>query len=134
MPGSAWLDIVKRDSLETFALAFAKEPMLLASVANVPIHGAAAIRAFFATTAAMYEDIAFTAEANVGRSTFLEWKGHALAHTAIEGFTVLARDATGLIERVELYHRPLSVVLAFAQELEHRLGDTLGRHLFAHLQ
>jgi hypothetical protein len=37
----------------------------------------------------------------------------------------------GLIERIELYHRPLAIVLSFANELEHTLGDTLGAKLFA---
>jgi hypothetical protein len=130
MPGSAWRTILKRESPEAFASAFSKEPTLVASVANATVHGAAAIRAFFTTTAAIYEDIAFTNEANVGPYTFLEWKGQALGHKTVEGLTVLARDAAGLIERVELYHRPLSIVLAFARELEHKLGGTLGAQLF----
>lgn len=132
LPGSAWRAILKRESPQAFALAFARDPVLVASVANAAVHGTVAIRAFFATTAAMYEDIAFTAEANVGQRTFLEWKGTALGHRTIEGITVLARDTAGLIERIELYHRPLSIVLAFARELEHRLGEKRGAGLFAH--
>jgi hypothetical protein len=44
---------------------------------------------------------------------------------------VIARDEAGKIERIELYHRPLSIVVAFSEELERRLGDTFGRKLFA---
>jgi 4-carboxymuconolactone decarboxylase len=123
LPGSAWRAIVQRESLEEFALAFAEDPVLVASVANAPVRGAPSIRAFFAATAAMYESIAFTAETSVGQTTFLEWSGHALGGLAIEGFTVIAHDSAGLIERVELYHRPLSIVVAFARELERRLGN-----------
>jgi len=114
-----------------FASAFVKDPRLVASVANATIYGAAAIRTFFFTAAAIYESIAFTKEATVRQTTFLEWKGHALGQKTVEGLTVLARDEAGQIERIELYHRPLSIVVAFSEELERRLGDTLGTKLFA---
>jgi hypothetical protein len=104
----------------------------VASVANSAVYGAAAIRTFFRTTAAIYETIAFTAEARLGRRTFLDWKGSALGGKTIEGLTIVAEDAPGLIERIELYHRPLAIVLAFSSELDHRLGETLGTKLFAH--
>ena len=74
----------------------------------------------------------FTTEARLGHRTFLEWKGSALGGKGIEGITIIAHDASGLIERIELYHRPLAIVLAFASELEHILGETLGAKLFAH--
>jgi hypothetical protein len=131
MPGEAWRQILKRESLETFASAFVKDRVLLASVVNTGIHGAAAIRTFFSTTAAIYETVAFTQETTAHQTTFLEWKGSALGHKTIEGITVIARDEAGQIERIELYHRPLSIVVAFSEELERRLGDTLGTTLFA---
>jgi hypothetical protein len=134
MPGEAWRRILKRESLEMFASAFVRDPTLVASVANAPIYGAAAIRTFFSTTAAIYEDIAFTKETAVRQTTFLEWKGTALGHTTIEGITVLVRDEAGQIERIELYHRPLSIVVAFSDELQRRLGDTLGAQLFCTLR
>jgi len=131
VPGAAWRAIINRESPEAFASAFVKHPVLVASVANAAVNGAAAIRAFFKASAAIYETIAFTAEARLGNRTFLEWKGSALGGRAIEGITIIAHDAPGLIERIELYHRPLAIVLAFASELEHRLGETLGAKLFA---
>ncbi len=103
----------------------------MASVANAPVYGAAAIRTFFKASAAIYQTIAFTTEASVGHRTVLEWKGSALGGKTIEGITIIAHDASGLIERIELYHRPLTIVLAFAGELEHTLGETLGAKLFA---
>ena len=81
----------------------------------------------------LYTNIAFTAEATLRQTTFLNWKGTALGQGTIGGLTVLARDEAGLIERIELYHRPLSIVLVFAKELERSLGKTLSARLFARL-
>jgi hypothetical protein len=131
-PGAAWRAIINRDSLESFASAFVRDPVLVASVANAALYGVVAIRAFFKASASIYETIAFTAEASVAQRTFLEWKGSALGGKTIEGITVIDHDAAGLIERIELYHRPLSIVLAFANELERRVGEMLGVKLFAH--
>jgi len=131
MPGAAWRAIIQRDSLDSFASAFAQSPVLVASVANGEIRGATHIRAFFTTSAAIYETIAFTAEASAEQRTFLQWKGSALGGRTVEGFTVIARNPAGLIERIELYHRPLALVRAFASEFQQRLGDTLGTDLFA---
>jgi hypothetical protein len=131
VPGAAWRAIINRESPEAFASAFVRDPLLVASVANEAVHGAAAIRTFFKASAAIYETIAFTTEARVGHRTLLEWKGTALGGKAVEGITIISHDAAGLIERVELYHRPLAIVLAFASELEHTLGETLGAKLFS---
>jgi hypothetical protein len=131
VPGAAWRAIINREVPEEFASAFVKDPVLVASVANAPMYGAAAIRSFFKASAAIYENIAFTTESKLGNRAFLEWKGSALGGKAIEGITIIAHDAPGLIERIEIYHRPLAIVLAFASELEHRLGETLGAKLFA---
>ena len=131
VPGAAWRAIINRESPEAFASAFAEDPVLVASVANAAVYGAASIRTFFKTSAAIYETIAFTTETSLGNRTLLEWKGSALVGKAIEGITIIAHDARGLIERIELYHRPLAIVLAFASELEHKLGEALGAKLFA---
>ena len=131
VPGAAWRAILNHESRKQFASAFVRDPVLVASVANAPVHGAEAIHTFFKASAGIYETIAFTAEAMLGQRTFLEWKGSGLGGKAIEGITIIAYDALGLIERVELYHRPLAIVLAFASELEHTLGETLGAKLFA---
>jgi hypothetical protein len=131
VPGAAWRAILNRESPETFASAFVGDPVLVASVANGAVYGVTAIRTFFRASAAIYETLAFTTEAGVGSRTLLEWKGSGLGGKAIEGITIIAHDAAGLIERVELYHRPLAIVLAFASELEHTLGETLGAKLFA---
>jgi hypothetical protein len=131
VPGAAWRATINRESLEGFASAFVRDPVLVASVANSALYGAAAIRMFFKASASIYETIAFTTEERLGRRTFLEWKGRALGGRVIEGVTIIAHDAPGLIERIELYHRPFAIVLAFAGELERRLGETLGARLFA---
>src|SRR5277367_4651112 len=89
VPGDAWRAIISRESLESFASAFVRDPALVASVANAAVYGAAAIRSFFRASAAIYETIAFTTEECFGRRTFLEWKGTALGGSPIEGLTVI---------------------------------------------
>ena len=131
IPGALWRSILGRESLELFAAAFVRDPVLLASVAKGPVHGVSAIRVFFKAAASIYETIAFTTETSVAQRTFLEWKGSALGGKTIEGFTLIAHDAAGLIERIELYHRPLAIVVAFASELERRLVESAGVILFA---
>lgn len=131
IPGALWRSILARESLELFATAFVKDPVLVASVAKGPVHGVSAIRVFFKAAASIYETIAFTRETSVVQRTFLEWKGSALGGKTIEGFTVIAHDAAGLIERLELYHRPLAIVVAFAAELERKLVESVGVNLFA---
>jgi hypothetical protein len=123
VPGAEWRAIISRDSPESFASVFVRDPVLVASIANAAVYGAAAIHSFFKTSASMYETIDFTTESSAARRTFLEWKGTALAGKNIEGITVIARDAAGLIERIELYHRPLAIVLEFANELARRLAE-----------
>jgi hypothetical protein len=98
-PGAAWRAILGRESLSVFASAFVRNPVFLASVTNGPMRGAANIPMFFAASAAIYDSIAFTAEANIRQTTFLEWNGNALSQRTIEGLTVLAHDDAGLIER-----------------------------------
>jgi ketosteroid isomerase-like protein len=78
VPCAVWRAIINRDSLEAFASAFVRDPVLVASVANAAVYGAAAIRTFFKASAGIYETIAFTTEATLGQRTFLEWKGSAL--------------------------------------------------------
>jgi len=131
IPGALWRSILSRESFDAFAAAFARDPVLVASVANGPVHGVPAIREFFKTAASIYETIAFSTEASVAQRTFLEWKGTALGGKTIEGFTVIAHDAAGLIERIELYHRPLAIVVAFAAELERKLVESMGDNLLA---
>ena len=52
----------------------------------------------------MYETLAFTSEAVVGAKTYLEWEARIFGED-VAGSTILTRDETGLIERVQVYRR-----------------------------
>jgi hypothetical protein len=119
--GQAWLEIIKRPSLQAFATAFVTDCVLDASVLRVPIVGVAGIRAFFGATRAMYDRIAFIHETRSATRTSLEWEGE-FAGREIAGTTILALDAAGLIESIRLYHRPYEQVIAFSAELARRLA------------
>ena len=104
-------------------------PMLYASVLNAPCIGVERIAAFFAATSGMYDTIAFTHETKDDSKTFLEWEGKVFGED-VAGTTVLTRDQAGLIESVQLYHRPLHIVVRFSAELRRRLQGKLDSALF----
>lgn len=128
--GQAWLEIIKRPTLETFASAFTQDVVLDTSVASAPTVGAEAVRAFFDATRAMYDQIAFVHETRSVTRTHLEWEGR-FAGQRIAGATILAHQAGGLIESIRLYHRPYDQVIAFSAALAHRLAGKVDSHLFA---
>lgn len=127
--GHAWLEIITRPSQEAFASAFTTDAVLDTWVASAPIVGAVAIRAFVEATRTMYDDIAFVHGTHSGTRTQLEWEGR-FAGRKIAGTTILARDATGAIESVRLYHRPYEQVIAFSAEIARRLSGKLGLQSF----
>jgi hypothetical protein len=119
--GDEWRAIVRKHGSKEFAAAFVAEPVLYASVLNGPCVGIDAIAAFFAATSAgMYESLAFTNETVDGLKTYLEWEGKAFGKD-VGGTTVLTRNEADLIQSVRLYHRPLQVVVLFSEELAKRL-------------
>jgi hypothetical protein len=87
------------------------------------------IAAFFAATSAMYDSIAFTHETTDGPKTYLEWEGRFLGED-VGGTTILTRDPKGLIQSIQLYHRPLRMVLRFSRELGQRLKGKVDPTLF----
>jgi hypothetical protein len=120
-PGDKWRAIVRKNGSKEFGAAFVAEPVLYASVLNGPCVWLDAIAAFFAaTTAGMYESLAFTNETVDGLKTYLEWEGKAFGKD-VGGSTVLTRNEADLIQSVRLYHRPLQVVVLFSAELAKRL-------------
>ena len=77
----------------------------------------------------MYDIIAFTHETKDGSKTFLEWEGKVFGED-VASTTILTRDEAGLIESVQLYHRPLHIVVRFSAELRRRLQGRLDSALF----
>jgi hypothetical protein len=128
-PGQDWIAIVRKSGTSEFATAFVAHSVLYASVLNAPCIGVERIGAFFAATGGMYDIIAFTHETKDGSKTFLEWEGKVFGED-VAGTTILTRDEAGLIESVQLYHRPLHIVVRFSAELRRRLQGRLDSALF----
>jgi hypothetical protein len=122
--GSEWMSVVGATRSPDFAKAFSADPVLEASVLAFACVGAEGIRIFFETARGMYDSIAFTREVRDDRQTYLEWEGVFLGEK-VGGLTLLSRNAAGLIDRITLYHRPLSQVLRFSEELRRRLDGRL---------
>ena len=78
----------------------------------------------------MYDTLVFTHETVDGPKTYLEWEGKAFGKS-VGGSTILTRDAAALIQSIQIYHRPLPMVLQFSAELERRLMGRVSPSLFA---
>ncbi len=129
-PGEGWRAFLRKNGTAEFAAAFAPNPVLDTSVMNGPLVGVVAIGSFFAaTTSGMYDSLAFTNETVDGAKTYLEWEGKAFGRD-VGGTTILTRNATGLIQSVRLYQRPLQVVVLFSAELAKRLKGKVDPDLF----
>ena len=130
-PGEDWIAIVRKNGMPEFAAAFVANPVLHTSVMIGPCVGVEAVAAVFAATAGgMYDTLAFTHEAVDGPKTYLEWEGTAFGKP-VGGSTILTRNEAGLIQTVQIYHRPLPMVLQFSAELENRLKGKVPPSLFA---
>ena len=103
-----------------FKSIVAPEVTLTGSVFDAPIVGADAVWKTLRTAASIYEDIQFTTFYDASDRLFLEWQGHAPGHD-IAGITVLRTRDDGAIVEVQIHHRPLPALLAFAAELDRRL-------------
>jgi hypothetical protein len=129
VPGQDWIAVVGKNGTREFATAFVAQPVLHASVLNAPCIGVEPIAAFFAVTSGMYDRLAFTHETKDGSKICLEWEGKVFGED-VAGTTILTRNDAGLIESVQLYHRPLHIVVRFSAELGRRLQGKLDAALF----
>jgi hypothetical protein len=131
LPGTDWLELVRKNGTREFAAAFVPNPVLEAAVLDGPCVGVDAIAEFFAATAGgMYDTLAFTHETVDGGKTYLEWEGKAFGKD-VGGATILTRDETGLIASVRLYHRPFQIVQQFSAELAKRLKGKIDSSLLS---
>ncbi len=128
-PGQDWVDIVRKNGSSEFAKAFSDKVVLDASVMNTSCVGVDAISAFFSAASGMYDRIAFTHQTTDGLKTYLEWEGQAFGMD-VAGSTTLSKNASGLIESIRLYHRPLHMVVKFSAELGRRLKGKVDPALF----
>ena len=130
-PGENWIAIVRKSGLPEFAAAFAANPVLHTSVMSGPCVGVEAVATVIAaSTGSMYDTLVFTHETVDGPKTYLKWEGNAFGKS-VGGSTILTRNAAGLIQSVQIYHRPLPMVLQFSAELENRLKGKVSLSLFA---
>jgi hypothetical protein len=129
VPGQDWIAVVGKNGTSEFATAFVAQPVLHASVLNAPCIGVEPIAAFFAVTSGMYDRLAFIHETKDSSKICLEWEGKVFGED-VAGTTILTRNDAGLIESVQLYHRPLHIVVRFSAELGRRLQGKLDAALF----
>jgi hypothetical protein len=129
-PGENWLALVRKSGTAEFAAAFAANPVLYTSVLSGPCAGVESIATVLkASTGGMYDTLVFTHETVDGQKTYLEWEGEAFGKS-VGGSTILTRDAAGLIQSIQIFHRPLPMVLQFSAELERRLMGRIPPSLF----
>lgn len=128
-PGHAWTEILKRPTQEAFAAAFSENVVIDTSIATRSIIGPVDLRNFFDASRTMYDAINFTHETSSGSRTCLEWEGKFQGKD-IAGTTILAFDANGAIESVQLYHRPYEQVIAYSAELGRRLKGKIDPTIF----
>lgn len=129
--GEGWIAIVRKSGTPEFAAAFDANPVLYASVLSEPCAGVELVETVIAaSTGGMYDTLVFTQETVDGPRTYLEWEGKAFGKS-VGGSTILTRNASGLIENIQIYHRPLPMVLQFSAELENRLRGQVSPNLFA---
>ena len=118
-PGTEWLDIVSRSTLQEFSGAFSADPILEATVMAKPLLGVAAVYEFFRTTRSMYDRIHFVQETRSIARIYLEWEG-VFQGKEVSGVTVFTYDAQGTIERIRLFHYPYAQQSSFSAELVRR--------------
>jgi hypothetical protein len=129
--GEDWIAIVRKNGTPEFAAAFAVNPVLHTSVMSGPCVGVEAVATVLAaSTGSMYDTLVFTHETVDGPKTYLEWEGKAFGKF-VGGSTILTRNEAGLIQSIQIYHRPLPMVLQFSAELENRLKGKVSPSLFA---
>jgi hypothetical protein len=129
-PGENWLALVRKSGTPEFAAALAANPVLHTSVLSGPCAGVETIATVLMASGGMYDTLVFTHETVDGPKTYLEWEGKAFGKS-VGGSTILTRDAAGLIQSIQIYHRPLPMVLQFSAELERRLMGRVSPSLFA---
>jgi hypothetical protein len=130
-PGEDWIAIVRKSGTPEFAAAFDSNPVLHASVLSEPCTGVELVATVLAaSTGGMYDALVFTHETVDGPKTYLEWEGKALGKS-VGGTTIVTRNAAGLIQSIQIYHRPLPMVLQFSAELKNRLKGKVSPSLFA---
>jgi pimeloyl-ACP methyl ester carboxylesterase len=125
-----WTNAFAGRSADAFAAAFADDVVLEASVLTRPVEGRDRVARVMAAGSEIYESLVFTQEVSAGGRSYLEWQASAFGGMALEGVTILSRDAAGRIVRAAIHHRPLDAVLRFSAELRERLAGIVDADFF----
>lgn len=127
---NGWRRAFADQTQASFADEFTADIVLEASTLAKPVEGKQQVSAVMATASSIYESLEFTAEAQSGSTTYLQWRATAFGGVQINGVTILDRDAGGKIASAAIHHRPLDVVLRFAAEIRDRLTGVIAADHF----
>jgi pimeloyl-ACP methyl ester carboxylesterase len=127
---AGWRQAFADQSQTSFADEFADDIVLEASTLAKPVEGRQQVSTVMAAASSIYESLEFTAEAQSGSTTYLQWHATAFGGQHIKGVTILDRDASGKIIAAAIHHRSLEVVLRFSAEIRNRLAGVIGADHF----
>ncbi|MDR6972895.1 alpha/beta fold hydrolase [Leifsonia shinshuensis] len=119
--GANWTGAFADKSADSFAASFAENVVLEASALIEPIHGREQVAATMGRASNIYENLEFTASADAGDTSYLQWTAVALGGLKMNGVTILTKDSEGLIVHAAIHHRPLGAAMRFSAELGRRL-------------
>lgn len=116
-----WTQAFADKSENSFAIAFADNVTLEASVLVRPIEGRDCVKSVMATASNVYEALTFTRQVESAQQTYLEWEAKAFGGQPMSGVTILIKNPDGLIVHIAIHHRPLGALLRFSSEMRDRL-------------
>jgi hypothetical protein len=125
-----WTQAFAEKSEASFAEHFAAGVTLEASVLTRPIEGRDRVKTVMSALSKIYEELKFTQETAYGPRTYLEWDAKAFGGQIFFGVTVITKDATNLIARIAIHHRPIGAALRFSAELRKRLEGSMESDYF----
>jgi hypothetical protein len=129
----SWTVAFENRSMEAFEAAMAPNVVLNASVLVKSIAGRDLVKICMGTASAMYENLAFVAQAKSEGRTWLEWKARTFSGVELAGVTVLEINEEGKVTSIGIHHRPLEGLLKFSAELGRRTKGKIDPSHFYHL-
>lgn len=120
---AAWQNAFFTRDAEAFAAGFAENVVLEASASREPIEGRDRVQVALWTAAGIYESLVFTDQASNGQRLYVEWVAKAFGGQQLRGSTILVINEEGKIGHAVIQHRPLGMLLTFAEEMDKRLNS-----------
>ncbi|MGU3292887.1 alpha/beta fold hydrolase [Williamsia sp. M5A3_1d] len=129
-PTSGWKSAFAEKSSEGFGEGFTDDVVLEATVLTRPLSGRTAVATALGVASGIYDSLEFTADAESGGTSYLQWSATAWGGEKLFGVTILTRDADGRIAHAAIHHRPLGAALKFSRELRRRLDGEISSDHF----